>query len=154
MDRIDVSKWLFEHGYNRAIDSKEKVRLSELISEIVQLQNWVNDLQAGMYVNCVYCGHRYGAETEVPASMADVLKEHIEQCPEHPLFEARQEIERLETCNGGLRIQGKDFIKELEQSKKETEWLLNRITETYRYGYGQIQIKELKEEMQQALKEE
>ncbi|KKN30936.1 hypothetical protein LCGC14_0828870, partial [marine sediment metagenome] len=62
------------------------------VEEIERLNSWVNDLQAGMYVNCVYCGHRYGAETEVPASMADVLKEHIEQCPEHPLFEARQEI--------------------------------------------------------------
>jgi len=94
------------------------------VEEIERLNSWVNDLQAGMYVNCVYCGHRYGAETEVPASMADVLKEHIEQCPEHPLFEARQEIERLETCNEGLRIQGKDFIKEIEQLRKENDYLL------------------------------
>jgi len=41
----------------------------------------------------------------------------------------------------------------IEQLEKENEWLLNRSTENYRYGYGQIRVKELKEEMQQALKE-
>lgn len=53
------------------------------------MQRWVNDLQSGMYINCVYCGHRYGPNSEVPAAMADVLKEHIEQCPRHPLSQER-----------------------------------------------------------------
>ena len=33
--------------------------------EIERLKNWVNDLQAGMYINCVYCGHRLRASLEV-----------------------------------------------------------------------------------------
>ena len=69
-----------------------------------QLEGWVNDLQSGMYINCVYCGHRYGPNAEVPASMADVLKEHIEQCSAHPLSEAKRRVEELEQWvnNSGL----------------------------------------------------
>ena len=50
-----------------------------------RLKQWIDDLQSGMYINCVYCGHRYGPKDEVPATMADVLKEHIVQCPAHPM---------------------------------------------------------------------
>lgn len=64
-------------------------------ADIDRLQQWVNDLQSGMYINCVYCGHRYGPESEVPSTMADVLKEHIAQCPQHPLSEARAETASL-----------------------------------------------------------
>jgi hypothetical protein len=53
--------------------------------EIARLKLWVADLQSGMYVNCVYCGHRYGPEKNVPISMAQILKEHIEKCPDHPM---------------------------------------------------------------------
>uniref|UniRef100_A0A6M3LBT4 Uncharacterized protein n=2 Tax=viral metagenome TaxID=1070528 RepID=A0A6M3LBT4_9ZZZZ len=59
------------------------------------LRKWINDLQSGLYINCVYCGHRYGPNSEVPASMADVLKVHIERCPEHPMSSLRQENARL-----------------------------------------------------------
>ena len=55
--------------------------------ELELRQAWVDDLQAGMYINCIYCGHRYGPDTEVTATMADILKEHIEQCPKHPMSE-------------------------------------------------------------------
>ena len=61
---------------------------NDAYKEIERLQNWVNDCQSGMYINCVYCGYRYGPSSgpdEVPATMADVLKEHIEICPEHPM---------------------------------------------------------------------
>jgi len=61
--------------------------------EITQFKQWVNDLQSGMYINCVYCGHRYGPREDTPVSMADVLKEHIEQCPKHPMSKLKQEIE-------------------------------------------------------------
>lgn len=55
-------------------------------------RQWVHDLQAGMYITCVYCGHRYGPDDEVPATMADVLKEHIAQCPEHPMSALKREL--------------------------------------------------------------
>jgi hypothetical protein len=65
-----------------------------LATECDRLQKWVDDLQSGMYVNCVYCGHRYGPCETTPVSMADALKAHVEQCPKHPLFEARQALLR------------------------------------------------------------
>ena len=68
----------------------------EAEDEIKRLEQWVNDCQAGMYINCVYCGHRYGPEDKVKATMQDVLKEHIEKCPKHPLFEAKLRINKLE----------------------------------------------------------
>jgi hypothetical protein len=64
-----------------------------LRQENERLKQWVNDLQSGMYVNCVYCGHRYGPDSEVPVSMADILKAHIEQCPEHPMSKLKRKNE-------------------------------------------------------------
>lgn len=54
-------------------------------TEVERLRQWVADLQSGMYVSCVYCGHRYGPGETTPVSMADALKAHIAQCPEHPM---------------------------------------------------------------------
>lgn len=56
-----------------------------LQSEIFRLERWKDDLLSGMWVNCVYCGHRYGPSESHPVAMATVLKEHIEICPKHPL---------------------------------------------------------------------
>lgn len=68
----------------------------------LKLRKWVDDLQSGMYINCVYCGHRYGPQSEVPANpflknsrMADALKAHIEVCPEHPMSRLKKEHEAL-----------------------------------------------------------
>ena len=69
--------------------------MADAVERSERLQDWVNDLQSGMYINCVYCGHRYGPREDTPESMADVLKAHIEKCPEHPLFHARAEITKL-----------------------------------------------------------
>jgi DNA-directed RNA polymerase subunit RPC12/RpoP len=83
-----------------------KAEIEKLRAEVARLHQWVEDCQAGMYINCVYCGHRYGPNTEVPASMADVLKKHVEQCPDHPMSALRKEVEGLRertaacpTCN-------------------------------------------------------
>lgn len=66
--------------------------IGELQEENERLKQWVDDLQSGMYINCVYCGHRYGPEDELPSSMADVLKEHVEQCPEHPMSRLKDRV--------------------------------------------------------------
>jgi len=80
-------------------DPDKAAALAELIAAACnnydRLQQWVNDLQGGMYINCVYCGHRYGPKDETPVAMADVLKEHIEQCPEHPCSKLKAENESL-----------------------------------------------------------
>jgi polyhydroxyalkanoate synthesis regulator phasin len=67
----------------------------ELHSRIRELEQWVRDLQSGMYINCVYCGHRYGPKEGTPVSMADVLKEHIEVCPRNPMSKLKEENEEL-----------------------------------------------------------
>jgi len=69
--------------------------LSKAESHIVELEQWINDLQSGMYINCVYCGHQYGQKDKIPTSMAEVLKRHIEKCPKHPMSSLKQENEQL-----------------------------------------------------------
>ena len=66
-------------------------------NEVRQLKAWVSDLQAGCYINCVYCGHRYGPDSEVSSSMANVLKEHVEKCPQHPLSKSKELVDEAET---------------------------------------------------------
>ena len=77
--------------------------VDRLQAEVERLLGWVNDLQAGMFINCVYCGHRYGPDDEVPATMADALKEHIEQCPKHPMSALRKRAEAAEAQEVALR---------------------------------------------------
>lgn len=72
------------------------VERSELQQENKRLAAWIDDLQAGAYINCVYCGHRYGPDDEIPSTMAQVLKEHIEVCPEHPMSALKAENKRLQ----------------------------------------------------------
>ena len=77
-------------------DGKESMELlKEAADELERLTQWVADCQSGMYVNCVYCGHRYGPKEDTPVAMADILKQHIEQCPAHPMSELKRENERL-----------------------------------------------------------
>lgn len=74
---------------------KNKVILESLALEIKRQKQWINDLQSGMYINCVYCGHRYGPKNETPSSMADVLKDHIEKCQSHPMFQLKKEFNNV-----------------------------------------------------------
>lgn len=48
--------------------------------------------RSGMYINCVYCGHRYGPKKDTPVAMSEVLKQHIEHCPKHPLSKMKQQL--------------------------------------------------------------
>jgi hypothetical protein len=50
--------------------------IEHLAAEIIRLRQWIADLQSGMFINCVYCGHRYGPDPGTPTAMADVLKAH------------------------------------------------------------------------------
>lgn len=73
--------------------------------KIKRLLKWVADLQSGMYVNCVYCGHRYGPGETTPASMAEALKAHIEECPDHPMSALkRADITQRDLLQGCLEI--------------------------------------------------
>ena len=85
-------------------------------SEIDRLNAWVADLQSGMYVNCVYCGHRYGPGETTPVSMADALKAHVEKCPKHPMSAMKKQNENLRSALVGLV--GSDDIKTLVEMKR------------------------------------
>lgn len=92
---------------------KAILEVDRLATENTKLQLWVADLQAGIYVNCVYCGHRYGPNAFVSSimdprsgdkvgkkTMAELLKEHIKVCPKHPLSKAMDALKRI-SCHLG-----------------------------------------------------
>lgn len=82
---------------NQALqDATEQIK--RLKAELADQRRWVADLQSGMWINCVYCGHRYGPrESTAPAihgaseTMADALRKHIETCPKHPMSALRDD---------------------------------------------------------------
>jgi hypothetical protein len=84
------------------------------------LSQWVSDLQSGMYVNCVYCGHRYGPDPGTPVALADVLKDHIAQCPKHPLSIMIKRCEHLEwllkKAWQGIRLMGSPVPPAMNES--------------------------------------
>jgi len=91
-------------------------RIAELEDERERLYHWIDDLQSNMYINCVYCGHRYGPDDEVPATMAQILKEHVERCPKHPmstlkrqLADATERAELAEADNAALIAAAQTF---------------------------------------------
>jgi len=103
----EATAWLthvpeeIRHLYEASIGIANRLR-----AENERLTAWVEDLQSGMYVNCVYCGHRYGPGETTPVSMADALKKHVEQCPEHPMSALRTEVERWVGHYADLLITG------------------------------------------------
>ena len=105
----NICEGIGEEADKSAFSREEWDRIDK---ENLRLTNWVKDLQSGLYINCVYCGHRYGPNTVTPTSMADVLKKHIEECPHHPL---RAAIEREEAlCNllqRGLNLRRTDEFR-------------------------------------------
>ena len=80
---------------NQRSKSDLMTRVFELEIKNLHLRRWVNDLQSEMYVNCVYCGHRYGPNPGTPVAMADVLKRHIEKCPDHPMSKLKAAIKAV-----------------------------------------------------------
>lgn len=81
------------HGKWHANPWSKRELVKALIGQLAAKDQWISDLQSGMYVNCVYCGHRYGPKETTPVSMANALKKHIEQCPEHPMSKLKSETD-------------------------------------------------------------
>ena len=109
MDRLT-----FDSGYyNGKKESQDEVE--RLQNENTKLTQWVSDLQSGMYVNCIYCGHRYGPGETTPASMADALKAHVENCPKHPMSS-------LKADNAALRAEVDVLRDALINAISTLEW--------------------------------
>jgi hypothetical protein len=66
-----------------------------LRAQAESLRRWVSDLQSGMYINCVYCGHRYGPADSVQPSMQEILHQHVRVCPKHPLARALEDMDTI-----------------------------------------------------------
>jgi len=111
--------------------------------EIKRLRQWVNDLQSGMYINCVYCGHRYGPKDEVPVSMADVLKQHIEVCPEHPMSKLKEENIALrqtfvELESGFRKISAEWYSKYIDTMKSKKCLGVEAKIESGKFGRDEL----------------
>ena len=113
MDNLDE----MELKLLRKMNQEKDAEITSLKEENERLVKWVDDLQSGMYINCVYCGHRYGPKDKVPCTMANALKQHIEQCPKHPMSALKKSLAaaekrvntqggRLNTIEGKLRTAG------------------------------------------------
>lgn len=84
----EVGKMLDLLQANRQGEEEPLDTLGRMSRDILQYERWVSDLQSGMYINCVYCGHRYGPAESTPVAMSTLLTKHIEKCPKHPLSHA------------------------------------------------------------------
>jgi hypothetical protein len=105
-----------DYGWSVAYQDTLDLRLKYEINliEIEDLRLWVNDLHSGMYVNCVYCGHRYGPEDEID-NMQEALTSHVEKCPKHPLSKARDEVEFLKRKSNEYKLLSEGLTKENER---------------------------------------
>ena len=84
--RSEVSALSLETVVDMWLDQRDK---------IARLKRWIADLQNGGWVNCVYCGKRYGPSDSTPVALSEVLKRHVEECPEHPMSKLKSEIATL-----------------------------------------------------------
>lgn len=60
-----------------------------------KLEQWIDDLSSHMYINCVYCGHRFCKQSESGQHPVKKLTEHMEHCSKHPMSKLIVENKRL-----------------------------------------------------------
>ena len=109
--------------YNGLLVARE-AELSDVKLDRSELEQWIDDLQSGMYINCVYCGFRYGPKDKVPSTMADALKEHIEQCPKHPMSKLKNEFRLSKAENEAVGSELLALQQECIEWKKKYEDLI------------------------------
>lgn len=79
-------------------NAAKAAELAALKAENERLERHVADLMSGKYVNCVYCGHRYGPAGKTPVTQAELLHEHIKKCEKHPLCALQKKFNRLDNA--------------------------------------------------------
>jgi hypothetical protein len=80
------------------------------------MHRWIDDLQSGMFINCVYCGHRFGPDPGTPVSMADILKEHVELCTKHPMVELKKQLHTAKSTAGSYRYERDRLCRQLDET--------------------------------------
>lgn len=121
-------------------------KVSALEAERDRLRRHIDDLQSGMWVNCVYCGHRYGPGESTPVFMADALKTHVERCPQHPMAALRERTTKveaeLETARNDIRQLTDELASQthergvLEEELAEAKARANEIDAAYQEASG------------------
>lgn len=134
MKTVIVKAFIKRTGFVNVVGSVDKVlselwpeidgHLSSCQKELAEAKNWVKDLQSGMYINCVYCGHRYGPKDKVPASMADVLKSHVEMCPKHPMSQIKKELAEAKLTITAMHCSMGTMSNEVERLRTEIAHLV------------------------------
>lgn len=91
---LDVADAVYV-GYNEDCTSRaaHKRCFETVVERCERQRQWIEDLQSGQYVNCVYCGHQYGPEDSTPVSRTELLKRHAMECPEHPMAQMKKALE-------------------------------------------------------------
>ena len=117
-----------ENGEEILCSYCEKEELDELREENKQLKQWVDDLQSGMYINCVYCGYRHGFNnSDTPLIGAAALTQHVENCPKHPMSKLKKQYDAL----ANLSLLGVQHLKEenktLQNAQRRTKYTLGKV---------------------------
>lgn len=75
---------------------KERVEQLEkkLKSEILRYDAWIEDILSEKYVNCAYCGHRYGKEND--SANMEAVRKHVENCSKHPMAKEKERADKAE----------------------------------------------------------
>lgn len=122
-------------------------KLVELAAENQKLQTWIRDLHSGMFINCVYCGHRYGPKEGTPVAMADVLKAHVVQCPKHPLSIVTKALSSLVEAKRLKDTVGKtpEYEKARDEAWKAAEAALAQVNPPVKSCYDKSGRKDWQE---------
>lgn len=88
-------------------------------AHLAELETWINDMHSGMFINCVYCGHRYGRKyEEIPA---ETLRHHVATCPKHPMSKLINEVQAAILMLDGPNQRGsarKKLLKAILEARK------------------------------------
>jgi len=77
-----------------------------------KLEQWIDDLSSHMYINCVYCGHRFCKQSESGQHPVKKLVEYIEKLIEHMEHCSKHPMSKLIVENKRLRAELKNQIGE------------------------------------------
>lgn len=68
--------------------------IKELQAKNKELEIWIDNLQSGTVITCVYCGHIHSVQKNShPLTVREALRKHIEICPKHPMSKSKTEME-------------------------------------------------------------
>lgn len=101
----------YENEKRGTMTEEERLR-----AEVAKLNKWVNDLQSGMYINCVYCGFRYGPGDVTEGTMQMALTVHVKACPAHPLSHAIKLLQRArQVIEPGTYVDSTECLADIEK---------------------------------------